>query len=710
MKVSKAARPALLVGAALLSVVVTNACANDVGADEDEPFDDRANELEQGIYDCTESAATGYRSGSSFPITVVHVDAKPVQVDTANAYVAMQAKAKRAGINLRIVSGFRSMAEQQHLYNCYLTGSCNGGNLAARPGYSNHQSGHALDLNTSDAGVYSWLSNHAHEFGFARTVPSEIWHWEWWGDRAELDGPCGVPQIPHECRTGNYDGAYCDDDGKADEQSHDHLHDDLGVNFHCGAMGGNPAFCGHDDASRANSMYVLGAAAHIPLSGHPDAFVDDDGNARERYLNAAKDYGILLGYSGRRVKPSTIATRNTLATMLVRMYKLPAASHDYFYDDDGDASEATHNKVAAAGLITGYADAHHTRRSFKGTSKATRDTLATIAWRAHQRGLVPVWDIPDACLRGAFDGTFCDDDGTSTEASIERLVGDLGVSWHCRDLAGHPAFCPRMEASRADAMYALGAAAGIPLGGDPDGFRDDDGHPREAYLDAAKAWGVLYGYNGGRDVKPDNVATRNTLAVMLVRMYALPAPPPGTPDAFSDDNGTSGEAAHNKVAYAGLFTGYDDGHGGREFRGSGSATRGTLAILAARAADAGLVPVWAQQSIAPSPVPGDDPAAGGDAPGTDSGDPAAAGDDPAPGVGPTDDDLVDDGATGLDGGGLDGGRLGGGALEAPPEGLGAPPRRPAVSAGCTAVTVDVGGAHAALLALLALLRRRRTCR
>ncbi|MBN9164768.1 MAG: M15 family metallopeptidase [Myxococcales bacterium] len=50
--------------------------------------------------------------------------------------------------------------------------------LAAVPGYSNHQSGSALDLNTSARGVYSWLAKHGKAYGFRRTVPSEKWHWE----------------------------------------------------------------------------------------------------------------------------------------------------------------------------------------------------------------------------------------------------------------------------------------------------------------------------------------------------------------------------------------------------------------------------------------------------------------------------------------------------------------------------------------------------
>ena len=62
--------------------------------------------------------------------------------------------------------------------NCYITKQCNNGNLAAKPGTSNHGVGLAVDLNSSGAGVYNWLRNNAHAYGFIRTVSSETWHWE----------------------------------------------------------------------------------------------------------------------------------------------------------------------------------------------------------------------------------------------------------------------------------------------------------------------------------------------------------------------------------------------------------------------------------------------------------------------------------------------------------------------------------------------------
>ena len=112
---------------------------------------------------------------------------------TACAFDKMATAAKQAGVTITIASGFRTIARQQYFWNCYQTGSCNGGNLAARPGTSNHGRGAALDLNTdcgSQSGsrpscggssVYQWLYNNGHNYGFTRTVQSEPWHWEYVG-------------------------------------------------------------------------------------------------------------------------------------------------------------------------------------------------------------------------------------------------------------------------------------------------------------------------------------------------------------------------------------------------------------------------------------------------------------------------------------------------------------------------------------------------
>lgn len=123
------------------------------------------------------STSDAYRRGTRLgPIRVVTIDGKAVAEATARAFERMRAAAARDGVRITIASGFRSHAHQARLYQLYLEGR---GNLAAPPGYSNHQSGSALDLNTASPGVLRWLNANARRFDFLRTVPSEDWHWEY---------------------------------------------------------------------------------------------------------------------------------------------------------------------------------------------------------------------------------------------------------------------------------------------------------------------------------------------------------------------------------------------------------------------------------------------------------------------------------------------------------------------------------------------------
>jgi hypothetical protein len=104
-----------------------------------------------------------------------------ISIPTACAFNKMWEAAKSAGVSLTISSAFRTYERQQYFWNCYQTKSCNNGNLAARPGRSNHGMGIALDLNATSRGAaqYRWLASNAQRFGFVRTVPTETWHWEY---------------------------------------------------------------------------------------------------------------------------------------------------------------------------------------------------------------------------------------------------------------------------------------------------------------------------------------------------------------------------------------------------------------------------------------------------------------------------------------------------------------------------------------------------
>lgn len=98
--------------------------------------------------------------------------------DCVDAFAEMQKAAEKLGLSVYISSGFRSYASQKSIYNRYV--SRDGKRLAdtysARPGYSEHQTGLAIDLNTitqSFGGTAEgkWVAAHCHEYGFIIRYP-----------------------------------------------------------------------------------------------------------------------------------------------------------------------------------------------------------------------------------------------------------------------------------------------------------------------------------------------------------------------------------------------------------------------------------------------------------------------------------------------------------------------------------------------------------
>jgi D-alanyl-D-alanine carboxypeptidase len=90
-----------------------------------------------------------------------------------NAAAAWNAGPGRAGCKLLGPnSGYRSYAMQVHYWNLYQSGQ---GNLAARPGTSNHGWGRAVDL--AEPWMRTWINNHGARYGWKKVeAPSEWWH------------------------------------------------------------------------------------------------------------------------------------------------------------------------------------------------------------------------------------------------------------------------------------------------------------------------------------------------------------------------------------------------------------------------------------------------------------------------------------------------------------------------------------------------------
>lgn len=165
----------------------------DDDADTEEEPGSAAQALTSGV-SCTHESQPAYQGGSRIgTVDTIMVDGKRMTQKTANAFLYLKQKAAARGVNIWVNSGFRTMDEQKHLYYCYTSGSCNSGNLAARPGYSNHQNGRAVDIGTDNRGRLNQVISDL-GLDWRRTVPSEAWHYEYFG--STIAGPCDGTSTP----------------------------------------------------------------------------------------------------------------------------------------------------------------------------------------------------------------------------------------------------------------------------------------------------------------------------------------------------------------------------------------------------------------------------------------------------------------------------------------------------------------------------------
>jgi len=142
------------------------------------------------------------RAGDGYEIRLHEVAAK--------SYLKMEADAKADGVDFVVISGFRTISEQQELFfeiskQRNQTPSQRA-KVSAPPGHSEHHTGYALDigddalpstnLSTSfeKTAAFQWLQNNAAKYGFEMSFPPnnpqgvmyEPWHWRFVGDDDSL--------------------------------------------------------------------------------------------------------------------------------------------------------------------------------------------------------------------------------------------------------------------------------------------------------------------------------------------------------------------------------------------------------------------------------------------------------------------------------------------------------------------------------------------
>lgn len=153
----------------------------------------------------TEVIRTGYVRNVKSQITCCIVDGFYLEKNTAYDYILMRNAAAKEKLLLPLVAAYRTNEFQATLYaqrvnpDGSLTQLGKELGRAARPGFSNHQSGTALDIgvgmtiddyvNGRNSVAFLWMKDHAHKYGFSHTEGSKVdepWHWT--HDKKEIVG------------------------------------------------------------------------------------------------------------------------------------------------------------------------------------------------------------------------------------------------------------------------------------------------------------------------------------------------------------------------------------------------------------------------------------------------------------------------------------------------------------------------------------------
>ena len=115
-----------------------------------------------------------------------------------SAWRSLKEAALRDGVEITIVSAYRSVAYQAEIIERKRKEGLSDSEIfavVARPGFSEHHSGRALDLSSNEqtaltegfcsTDAFRWLTEHASRFGFYLSYPQgneygivfEPWHW-----------------------------------------------------------------------------------------------------------------------------------------------------------------------------------------------------------------------------------------------------------------------------------------------------------------------------------------------------------------------------------------------------------------------------------------------------------------------------------------------------------------------------------------------------
>ncbi|PKN02990.1 hypothetical protein CVU76_03115 [Candidatus Dojkabacteria bacterium HGW-Dojkabacteria-1] len=152
--------------------------------------------------DLVRASNSGIRRGENYYLRNILITDLTDMINSANS----------EGIDLSIVSGYRSYQTQVSTYNYWLSKNNNNveyvDTFSARPGHSQHQLGTAIDFSSSEIGdvlgdsfsntnASKWLIENAYKYGFVISYPKgyesvtgykyESWHYRYIGKENALE-------------------------------------------------------------------------------------------------------------------------------------------------------------------------------------------------------------------------------------------------------------------------------------------------------------------------------------------------------------------------------------------------------------------------------------------------------------------------------------------------------------------------------------------
>jgi len=135
-------------------------------------------------------------------------------------------------------------------------------------------------------------------------------------------------------------------------------------------------FCPTSPVTRGQMASFLARTMDLPAATK-DYFSDDNGQTHEADINRIAEAGITGGCEPGRFCRLATVSRAQMAAFLGRALHLPAATKDYFTDDSSNTLEAAINAMAEAGLTGGCSST-----KFCPNAAVTREQMAAFLLRA----------------------------------------------------------------------------------------------------------------------------------------------------------------------------------------------------------------------------------------------------------------------------------------------------------------------------------------